>query len=203
MEIIYTINKNLGGIRSFLHNAEFSSYYSGVLEDFKGHFPGINTLNVDLQEKFEAIADFSPRKTGKLVGRDQYDIVITFSTYPDGKRGVRYPNANNVFSTIKYSMQDEVKHFRTIYDTKNPILHTRLKQLGIDMSSNLNTVANELHGYLGSSGYKLDLNKRIWSLSEEDIYQLGRVIIVSDTDGKVFSHADIIRQMSEKLEIVG
>lgn len=202
MEINITINGGSGSSQTFLHNSEYTTYYLEELKAYENSFQGIHVLNVDLQEDFQPTAAVTPRQEGRLVGRYRYDIAIKFRTYPDKNGGVIYPNRNNIFSTIKWTMKDEVNHYKELYERKNPVLVERLKELDVDMTSNHSVLGNELHGSLGSAGYSLNLNQRIWSLSPEDLYQLGTLIIV-DRAGVIFTKEEIIEQMKEKLEVQG
>lgn len=200
MDINFTVNQNTG-VKSYLQNPEYASYYMDILNEFKDDFPGVDTVNVDIKEKLRDANDISPCEKGRLINRNRYDIVISFFNFRNNRGKPLDPTSHHIFETIRHRMRDEVKHYAELSNQKNPVLRARLKQLGVDMSSNKSPLANELHGSLGTNGYKLDLDQRIWSLSTDDLYQLGRIIIVNGSGGKPFSHSEIVSKMSALLEI--
>lgn len=200
MEINFTVNQNTG-IKSYLQNAEYSTYYRDILNEFKDDFPGLDTVNVDFKDKIVDPNNISPREKGKLVTREQYDIVISFLNFRNNRGKPMDPTTQHIFETIRHTMKQEVMLYADLYERKNPVLRARLKQLGIDMSSNKSQIANQLHGSLGAIKYNLDLDQRIWALSTDDLYQLGRVLIVSDTGGKPFSHGEIVSNVAAMLEV--
>jgi hypothetical protein len=114
MEIKYTINKSLGGTARFLNNAEYAMHFSSIFSDYEVRFRGMNLVNVDLEEEIITGSRILPREPGKLVGHDRYDIKIAISVDPDGEGGIKIPTPQQVFSVIKYVMEEETKYFKSI-----------------------------------------------------------------------------------------
>ena len=200
MEIHYSVHKNTG-IKSFLQNPEYSSYYLETIREFSDCFPELGVLNVDLEESFRTTSDFSQGKPSELTGNKEYNVTIKFSTYPNGKGAVRYPNVRSVLQTIIFSLKDEVRRYIEVRNKRFPLLKERLKQIGVDVSTNKDVQANELKASLALAGHDLDFEKRIWDLTADDLYQLGQILVISGTKGKVFTREGIISATSEMLRV--
>ncbi|WGQ09924.1 hypothetical protein QG516_25765 [Pedobacter gandavensis] len=181
----YIINH---GMPSFLNKAEISFHLNAVFNKYRDSFPGV-PVHVDLVEK-DAGQPVQQRMMGSIKNR-KLRILISLNETPD----------QEVFRKLRFVMDKEQSNYKDNIDKINPLLRNRLKDIGIDLNSEKNTKANDLKGSLAQAGYKLDFDKRIGNLTDDDLYQLGTSIIVTGTGGVIFSDEKIVGEMAEKLEI--
>lgn len=102
---------------------------------------------------------------------------------------------------------DDVEEFRLISlpdgmleAILNPVLSERLKQIGVDIETEKNIFANHLKASLALANYNLNFGKRINELTDDDFYQLGSSIIVSEDKGVIYTKSEIIEKMKKRLK---
>jgi len=74
-----------------------------------------------------------------------------------------------------------------------------LKQMDVDIATNKSTKANQLKCDLISQNYEIDFNKDIYDVTDDDLYQIGRSIILSEIKEKPFSYIDFIQFMKSDI----
>lgn len=70
-----------------------------------------------------------------------------------------------------------------------------LQTRNVDIDSNKSLLGNQLKGDLALAGVSIDFNKNIKEIEEEDLYQLGRILILSSFPGKAYFKDEIIEIM--------
>ncbi|WP_313185656.1 hypothetical protein [Sphingobacterium siyangense] len=124
---------------------------------------------------------------------------------------------NNKSYRIRYQIQgddnfwiEDVEEFRLIYlpdglleaiqNQLINLLSERLKQIGIDINTEKNIFGNHLKASLALANYNLNFEKGINDLTDEDLYQLGSSIIVTQDKGVTYTRSQIITKMKELLK---
>lgn len=187
------------GMPCFLNKAEIIFNLPAFFEKYKNSFPAV-LAHVDLVERVEhSHQNVQPRKMGSIKNR-KLRILISFSSFVNKGKQITSSD-DNVWKTLHFLMDKEAENYNANMDILNPVLRIRLKEMGIDLSSEKNVMANDLKSTLGLVGYKLNFDLRIGSLSEDDLYHLGTSIIVTGTKGKIYTKEQIILEMAKKLEI--
>lgn len=72
-----------------------------------------------------------------------------------------------------------------------------LLKVDVDLSTNKSLLANQLTGDLALQGYIIDFNNDITDVSDEDLYQIGRSLILSENKGTFFTKGELIDKMRE------
>ncbi len=67
-----------------------------------------------------------------------------------------------------------------------------LKKTGVDITTNKSPLGNHLKADLSTINYQIDFNKDLRELTEEDLYQIGRSLILSENKGEAFFGNQII-----------
>jgi hypothetical protein len=78
------------------------------------------------------------------------------------------------------------------------ILKEFLLTKNVDIDSNKSVLANQLKADLSSQDYHIDFNKDTDDLSEEDIYQIGRSLLLPNFS-KAFQKSELIERMKKDI----
>jgi hypothetical protein len=186
------------GMDSFIRDPKISVYLTECFDKFKDKFP-YTLVHLHLIEQINpSTSDIKPPVLGKVKNR-KLRIIIGFNRIQIGAN-LTTPSPQQFFSQLNFVMNKEVENYTNNINKINPVLRSRLKQMGIDLSTEKNADANDLKGSLASANYHLNFDLRINELTDEDLYQLGSSIIVQANKGKIYTRPAVIREMAEKLE---
>jgi hypothetical protein len=84
----------------------------------------------------------------------------------------------------------------------NLSLKEALYDIGYDVSTEKNEFGNLLVGNLSLEGIHIDFSKSVNDLSEEEIYQLGRTVVLEKAETHIMlSGVEIVEKMKNLLKI--
>jgi len=75
-----------------------------------------------------------------------------------------------------------------------------LLKFDIDISTNKSVLANQLKADLARDNYRLDFGEMVEELTPDDIYQIGKSLILPENKGKGYSKVELYRIMNERIE---
>lgn len=75
-----------------------------------------------------------------------------------------------------------------------------LKKTDVDITTNKSPLGNHLKANLSTANYKIDFNKDINALTDDDLYQIGVSIILSQNKEKAYSPNQIVEIMKKMIQ---
>jgi len=79
-------------------------------------------------------------------------------------------------------------------------LHDFLKKTGVDVKDENSSLGNSLYGELALANQEIDFDKKIDEVTDEELYQIGRILILNEDNGpKTYFSYQFVDMMKEKI----
>ncbi len=75
-----------------------------------------------------------------------------------------------------------------------------LKRTGVDIENNKCFLGNQLDAELSRRGIKIDFNKEISAVKDDELIEIGRILFLSDNNDKHFFTHDFLEKMKKLIE---
>lgn len=79
-------------------------------------------------------------------------------------------------------------------------LYEFLMMTGVDVIRTDSSLGNLLDGELASRNKKINYEQEVNKVSDDDLYEIGRIIILHHNKGKAFFQQDIVEAMKDKIK---
>lgn len=79
-------------------------------------------------------------------------------------------------------------------------LHEFLKKTGVDVKDENSSLGNSLYGELALANQKIDFDKKIDEVNDEELYQIGRILILNGyNEPKSYFSYQFVEIMKDKI----
>jgi len=77
-----------------------------------------------------------------------------------------------------------------------------LKKLNIDVTTSKSPLANQLKCDLTYQNYHIDFDKNLSEVTDDDLYQIGRSIVLSENKKRAFGYKELVQKMRSDINTI-